>query len=192
MTKWQAFKQKWSRCRRCPLAEHRANVVLARGKIPCKVLLIGEAPGLSEDILGKPFTGPAGKLLDQIIADAYDLADESESFCITNIVCCVPVDPNTGTKAVEPNEESIRSCWPRLKQFLLICRPRVVVCVGALAQKWVGYFFKRERIKVPLYEVVHPAAILRMHVVQRGLAIQSAIADLYAAIKDAHKPRRFQ
>ncbi len=61
---------KWHDCTACSLHEHRGRMVFARGKIPCDVLFIGEAPGESEDVLGAPFKGPAGKLLDQIVERA--------------------------------------------------------------------------------------------------------------------------
>lgn len=67
MITWLDHVEKWKDCQRCPLAQQRSNIVLARGTVPCDVLFIGEAPGASEDALGLPFVGPAGHLLNQII-----------------------------------------------------------------------------------------------------------------------------
>jgi uracil-DNA glycosylase len=69
-TLWSAHVDDWKDCTRCPLHTVRSNVVLARGSIPCDILFVGEAPGRSEDALGKPFVGPAGILLDEMIEDA--------------------------------------------------------------------------------------------------------------------------
>lgn len=79
---------RWKHCTLCPLHKVRRQVVLARGKLPADVLMVGEAPGLSEDVLGAPFTGPAGQLLDRIIT-----ATELENYRIafTNLVGCIPM-----------------------------------------------------------------------------------------------------
>lgn len=71
LTPFKKFVAKWQDgCGSCQ-CESANKVVLCRGSIPCDVLFIGEAPGASEDILGQPFVGPAGKLLDGIIQEAF-------------------------------------------------------------------------------------------------------------------------
>jgi uracil-DNA glycosylase len=62
-------------------------VVLCRGRLPCDVLFVGEAPGVSEDVLGRPFVGPAGKLLDTIVERALD---GQYDCAMTNLVACIP------------------------------------------------------------------------------------------------------
>lgn len=84
---FQRHKAKWIDCQRCSLCERRKHVVLVRGKIPAPVLFIGEAPGASEDVLGRPFVGPAGKLLDHIIEKGID---GQYDYAITNLVGCIP------------------------------------------------------------------------------------------------------
>lgn len=110
MISFQEHRRKWNDCQRCRLCEGRTNVVLARGRVPCDVLFIGEAPGVSEDILNKPFVGPAGKLLDSIVEKAWEKAGEEvdtggsdpqgkfisgwapsqATWCMTNLICCIP------------------------------------------------------------------------------------------------------
>ena len=80
------------------------NVCLARGKVPCDVLFVGEAPGESEDTIGKPFVGPAGKLLDYIIGRALQGTELRAAF--TNLVCCIPRDDDGG-KSIEPDDDSV-------------------------------------------------------------------------------------
>ena len=85
---------RWKDCTQCDLCEGRRNVVLARGKIPCHVLFLGEGPGLSEDVAGKPFCGPAGKLLDEQINYALDTEDwislDYPRIAISNVIACIP------------------------------------------------------------------------------------------------------
>lgn len=75
---FQLHVREWENCTRCPLCETRRNIVLSRGKVPCDVLFIGEGPGESEDVLGAPFVGPAGHLLDHIIERSVP---QDKTFC---------------------------------------------------------------------------------------------------------------
>lgn len=68
---YSSHVERWKDCEGCSLRDRRTRVVLYRGKIPCDVLFIGEAPGESEDVVGVPFVGPAGKLLDAMIQEAF-------------------------------------------------------------------------------------------------------------------------
>jgi len=169
---WRKHVAKWKGCRRCPLADQRTMAVLARGRIPAPILFVGEAPGASEDVLGKPFAGPAGKLLDQIIEVALD---GQYDYCITNLVACFPREAKEdGTH--EPPDEAIAACRPRLEEMLELVRPSLVVCVGKLARKHLP------KVEVPSVEILHPAAILRADVAQRGLLVQRAIVTLSDAV----------
>lgn len=69
---WKSHVAKWKDCDKCPLHLTRTSIVLAKGNVPCDVMFIGEAPGRSEDMLGRPFVGPAGILLDQMIERAME------------------------------------------------------------------------------------------------------------------------
>ena len=87
--------QRWKSCTACKLCETRKKVVMYRGDVPCDILFIGEAPGPSEDVIGQPFIGPAGHLLDRIIDKAiqpYRKVNPNISFrkVFTNLVCFIP------------------------------------------------------------------------------------------------------
>jgi hypothetical protein len=117
---WAEFLQGWGRgcgSNLCPLAR---KVVLARGTLPCDVLFIGEGPGVSEDVTGRPFVGPAGSLLDHIVNTA--LAPEGTPTCtvaFTNLVGCMPhADPDSGATFREPTPDEIKTCKPRLEDFI--------------------------------------------------------------------------
>lgn len=173
MTPFQMHLEKWRACRRCSLFRTRKRVVLARGTVPCDVLFVGEAPGVSEDVIGQPFVGPAGHLLDRIIS-ASGLREGS--YCITNLVGCLPVD---GGEKGEPSEDSIRACAPRLQEMLRMCRPKLVVCVGKLSWRWCP------RVDgVKYIQITHPAAILRMDVSQKGLMVQRCVVTLADALAE--------
>ena len=177
MTPWLEFKNKWKDCDKCPLCNTRDKIVLAKGKIPCDVLFVGEAPGVSEDILGIPFVGPAGKLLDDWIETALDIPNSDTlnlppRMAFTNLVCCIPLGDD-GQKTNEPDKKDIKACNPRLVEFIKLCKPQHIVCVGKLAFKHcpridgIGYT-----------EIVHPAAVLRAEVGQQGLLIQRSVVIL--------------
>lgn len=162
---------RWKDCRLCQLCEKRKRVVIARGSVPADVLFIGEAPGDSEDVVGMPFVGPAGRLLDDIIVAS--MGDEQD-YAMTNLVCCIPKD--AGNAKGEPPKDAILACRPRLLEFVDICHPKIIVRVGQLSQRWVP-----QVDDVPQTAITHPAAILRMEPVQKPLAIKRCVV----AIRDA-------
>jgi uracil-DNA glycosylase family 4 len=184
MSKWLKHVARWKNCTECDLCRHRSRVVLARGVIPCHVMFIGEAPGLSEDALGKPFIGPAGKLLDSIIHEALSglvLNDgQPLTWAFTNLVACLPLD-DYGRKTNAPSKQSIKACEPRLMEFVEIAAPGLIICVGKLASTHVKLAFGEEFY---LADVIHPAAILRMVYAARGLAIQEAVVTIQDAVED--------
>lgn len=188
---YQQHVNKWKDCTRCDLHETRKHVVLARGSIPCDVLFVGEAPGESEDVLGAPFKGPAGKLLDEIVRRAWQEAgvDSELRWAMTNLVACIPRDQDEGGKAAEPEVESIESCAPRLQEFVIITKPKLIVCVGSLARDWLDPKYKGciklggNRV-IPRIDIVHPAYILRLNIAQRGLTIQRCVVAVANAIEE--------
>lgn len=176
---FKEHRQRWNNCQACSLCETRKHVVLARGSIPCDILLVGEAPGTSEDVHGQPFYGPAGHLLDKILDKAS--RNTSVKFAFTNLVACIPLGED-GKKTAEPNKESIEACSERLEEFIGIAKPRVICCVGRLSHEHMqGY----NDGMMPFAMMIHPAAILRAETSQQGLLIQNCvvmIADLIQEI----------
>jgi uracil-DNA glycosylase len=195
---YKQHREKWSACKKCPLHTTRSNVVFVRGTLPCDILFIGEAPGVSEDTIGKPFIGPAGKLLDQMIEDSLDHHTKCEvcgnrqmssrsgitcksghdgagsvklTYALTNLVSCIPIDDN-GEKSKEPSKVSINACWPKLTELISIAKPKAIVCVGKLAEIAYGHEM------IYSVNIRHPAAILRSDISARGLLIQQVIATL--------------
>jgi uracil-DNA glycosylase family 4 len=142
-------------------------------------LFVGEAPGDSEDVLGSPFKGPAGKLMDRIIKTA----GLDSGFALTNLVGC---KPDKSGASHDPPAYAIEACSERLLQITEIAKPELIVWVGALSKTWGprilnGYI---ESYGVATTHVLHPSAILQTHITQRGLAIQNAIITIADAVEE--------
>ncbi len=186
-TPWQKHVAEWRDCQRCELCKTRKKVVLARGVMPCDLVFIGEAPGESEDCLGKPFVGPAGHMLNQIIADAFARVKEPPTYALTNLIACIPRDPEQGGKADEPLPEHVKACAPRLQEFVLLCNPKLLVTVGTQARNWTDPKV-RNSVKfhrtIPSIHLVHPSAILKANIAQRGFLTQRNIVTLANAVLD--------
>jgi uracil-DNA glycosylase len=181
LSKFSDHRDKWNSCMECGLWKTRKNVVLARGSIPCDILFIGEAPGTSEDAIGQPFIGPAGKMMDMIINRVLDAWHHRATWAFTNLVCCIPLGED-GTKTAEPNRESIQACASRLTEFIGIAKPKLIVRVGKLSTKWLAS--PSYRTNVPMVDVVHPAHIVRADISQQGLAIQRTVVTLVDAFQE--------
>jgi len=147
-------------CRGCDLALKRTQVVWGDGPATARVVFIGEAPGRKEDEGGRPFIGPAGHLLDELLERAHITRAD---VYITNIVKCRP----PGNR--DPRDEEILACRGYLNAQLRLLRPRAIVTLGAFATRLIlqtgagissvqGRVFERHGYKVlPLY---HPAATI--------------------------------
>lgn len=182
--------EQWRSCDKCYLKEVRRRTVLLRGEVPCDVLLVGEAPGRSEDDLGAPFVGPAGQLLDQILARSIPVGVR---VAITNLIACIPLTDD-GKKLTEPPVEAVEACTPRLLDVIKVADPKVVVCVGTEARDWLDQKYSRcipcDR---PLVDVLHPAYILRQNFVQQGLLAQQVVVTIGTAVDEyvtggGHRP----
>lgn len=108
-------------CRRCSLWKHRLNPVVGEGCSSPRLMFIGEAPGRSEDLQGRPFVGAAGRFLTSLIEGMGLRRDE---VYITNIVKCRP------PKNRDPLPEEIEACSPFLDEQLKILKPKIVATLG--------------------------------------------------------------
>lgn len=176
---FQQHFDRWKDCQQCALGRQRTQVVLGRGKLPCDVLYVGEAPGTSEDARGIPFDGPAGQLLDQVDERAFADSPQTRR-AFTNLVACFPREAKAA-KLNEPQGEEIQSCAERLREFVSLCRPRLIVAVGSLADRWLERCLPNS--KVPTVAITHPAAIIRMPGVQQGLEAQRCVVTIQAALR---------
>jgi len=156
-------------CRACPLWKTGTQTVFGDGSRNAKVVFVSEQPGNDEDLAGKPFVGPAGKLLDKALVEAGINRDE---VYVTNAAKHFKWEPK-GKRRIhkKPNALEILACRPWLDAELEVLKPKVVVCLGATAaQALLGKDFRVSQkrgqfVKSPLAEyvvaTVHPSSILR-------------------------------
>lgn len=178
---------KWKGCQLCKLCKGRKQTILARGKLPCDVFFLGEAPGESEDELGKPFWGPAGLLMDDIVARACEEAEIKQAdwkFLFSNLLACIPRDETT-RKLIEPPDYAVKACSPRVAQLVELANPQLIVCVGNHATAWLDKIIpKRLERGIRACHIIHPAGILRAKQAQKGLMFQRAVVVLATALRE--------
>ncbi|HEY0867165.1 MAG TPA: UdgX family uracil-DNA binding protein [Fimbriimonas sp.] len=157
-------------CRACHLWRLGTQTVFGEGSDQAKAMFVGEQPGDKEDLAGRPFVGPAGKLLDKALEEAG--IDRGDVY-ITNVVKHFKWEPS-GNRRIhkKPNRGEIESCRPWLDAELERVQPKVLVCLGATAaQALLGASFKLTQHRGEFVEsgfsakvlaTLHPAAVLRM------------------------------
>ena len=173
-------------CRACDLWKTATQTVFGEGSGTAEVMLVGEQPGDREDIDGRPFVGPAGRVLDDALEQA---GIDRRRVYLTNVVKHFKWRPR-GKRRIhqKPNAEEIRACRPWLDGELAALKPRVLVCLGATAaQALLGREFRVSRqrgefVESPLAErvlaTVHPSSILRTDESERDAAMAELVRDL--------------
>jgi DNA polymerase len=158
-----------ARCRACDLWKRGTQTVFGEGRRRARAFLVGEQPGNDEDLAGRPFVGPAGRMLDRALEEAG--IDRSTVY-VTNVVKHFKWVAKGKRRIHEkPNAVEIAACLPWLEAEIALVRPNVIVCLGATAaQALLGRAFKvtAERGKfVPsslaphVMATVHPSSLLR-------------------------------
>jgi uracil-DNA glycosylase family 4 len=136
------------KCTKCNLSKTRHNIVIGRGNIPTKILFLGEAPGESEDVLGMPFIGASGKLLDKI----FILAN-IQNFYITNCILCRPITEDGKNRI--PDSIEILLCRENILSIINKVNPSKICFIGKTAETYYKKDFPDS------FSIVHPAFILR-------------------------------
>ena len=183
----ESLREAASGCRGCDLWEDATQTVFGDGAKHANVMLIGEQPGDREDIEGKPFVGPAGRILDEGL-EAAQIA--RTSVYVTNAVKHFRFTRRGKRRLHEkPNSQQVRACRPWLQAEVETVRPSLLVLLGATAaQSLLGPTFRvtQHRGKViptplgiPAVATVHPSSILRApDDAAREEAMAAFIADL--------------
>lgn len=178
-------------CKGCPLYKNATQTVFGEGRKDSTLVMIGEQPGDQEDLAGKPFVGPAGKILDEALVEAG--IDRQEVY-VTNAVKHFKWTPK-GKRRIhgKPNSREIHACVPWLEAELQLIKPQLIVCLGATAAQALmgkefritksrGEVFRQPTLIAPLLATAHPSAILRMPDKEaRDQAYQALVADLKIA-----------
>ncbi|MGQ9626182.1 MAG: uracil-DNA glycosylase [Anaerolineae bacterium] len=169
-------------CQRCELSQGRNKAVPGEGPEDAEIMFIGEAPGFHEDRQGRPFVGPAGQFLEQLLA-SINLKREEVYIC--NVVKCRP--PNNR----DPLPAEIETCRPYLDKQIELIKPKLIVTLGRYS---MARYFPNANISnihgkpkrvgdVIYYPMFHPAAALhqpryRQAIEEDMLKIPKLLAEL--------------
>jgi uracil-DNA glycosylase len=173
-------------CRGCDLWERGTQTVFGEGLPGAEVMLVGEQPGDREDVEGRPFVGPAGRLLDEALDE---VGIERDDVYITNVVKHFKWEPR-GKRRIhkKPNLAEISACMPWLEAELQHVAPRILVCLGATAaQAILGPSFRVTKQRGTFVDstlapavtaTVHPSSILRADPASRDAEMRAFVRDL--------------
>ena len=163
---WPALAETVAGCTACALCGSRRSTVFGVGPVPAPWMLVGEAPGEQEDLRGEPFVGPAGRLLDAMLA-AIGVRREHDAF-IANVLKCRP------PRNRDPLPEEVARCEPFLIRQVELLQPRLIVVLGRFAAQSLlrtdaSIASLRGRVhryraggrELPLVVTYHPAYLLR-------------------------------
>ena len=165
----KAFRDAAADCKACDLWQRGTQTVFGEGSRRAEVFFVGEQPGNEEDLSGHPFIGPAGRLLNEALADAG--IDRKQTY-VTNVVKHFKWEPR-GKRRIhkKPNAGEIAACRPWLEAEIALVKPQIIVCLGATAaQALLGPKFLVSKQRGQFIEstlgpyimaTVHPSSILR-------------------------------
>ena len=183
-----ALRRAAAGCRGCHLWRVGTQTVFGAGARSSEIMFVGEQPGDQEDLAGRPFVGPSGRLLDSALERA---GLERTDVYVTNAVKHFKWVPDgSGKRRIHksPNSAEVRACHPWLDEEIGVVRPRVIVALGATAARAlfgpaIRVTVQRGRtIRTPLAEAgfatVHPSAVLRSPSELRGEAEKAFVRDI--------------
>jgi len=181
-------------CHQCELAKYRTRVVPGEGAENAEIIFIGEAPGWHEDQQGRPFVGPAGLYLDQLLAS---IGLKREQVYIANVIKCRPL----GNRDPLPTE--IRNCRKWLERQIELIHPKMIVTLGRYS---MAMFFPGKSISkihgtaqkqgnIIYYAMYHPAAALHQQSLRQAieadmLKIPSLLAQAESMSQAEQQPQQ--
>ena len=181
-------------CQRCQLGKYRTKAVPGEGSENAEVLFIGEAPGWHEDQQGRPFVGPAGQYLEQLLTS---IGLRREQVYIANVIKCRPL------RIRDPLPAEILACRPWLEQQIELIRPKMVVTLGrySMAMFFPGKSISKihgtaqKRDNIIYYAMYHPAAALHQQSLRRAieedmLKIPSILAQAKNMAETEQQPKQ--
>ena len=181
-----ALKTAAQGCRRCPLWQPATQAVFGEGPVGAQVMVIGDQPGDGEDLSGRPFVGPAGKLLNRAV---HALGLDRGSLYVTNAVKHFRFEQRGRLRAQrDPEPAHVQACHQWLLREIASVRPQTIVCLGAIAAHAVfgpGFRLMEERGRwrtladgPRAFATVHPAWVLRQPAARRDAAYAKFLDDL--------------
>ena len=181
-------------CQQCEVAKYRTKVVPGEGVGDSDILFIGEAPGWHEDQQGRPFVGPAGKYLDDLLVS---INLKREQVYIANVIKCRP----TGNR--DPLPVEIQNCRKWLERQIELIRPKMIITLGrySMAMFFPGKSISKihgtaqKRDNVIYYAMYHPAAALHQQSLRRTIEedmfkIPSLLAQAKSMTETKEQPKQ--
>lgn len=191
---WSTVRAAADHCTACHLYKNATQTVFGEGPKSARIMLVGEQPGDYEDVAGKPFVGPAGKIMDRALEEA---GIDRKKVYVTNAVKHFKWEPR-GKRRLhkKPNSREIAACRPWLEAEIRLVRPSLIVAMGATAAQTIfGPTFRvtHERGKIlpsklasRVLATVHPSSLLRQPDEEsRHREYKNFVADLRIAVKAA-------
>jgi len=165
----KSLREAAGHCQACPLYRRATQTVFGQGRRNARIMLVGEQPGNAEDLQGVPFVGPAGRVLNEALAEAG--IDRDDAY-VTNVVKHFKwIAVNRRRMHKKPNAREIAACRPWLDQEIAVVKPLILVCLGATAaQALLGPQIRVTKDRGVLMSsplaphalaTVHPSSILR-------------------------------
>lgn len=185
----EALHQATDRCRECPIGEHATQSVFGEGPVGATVMVVGEQPGDQEDLQGRPFVGPAGRLLDKAVED---LGWSRDRLYVTNAVKHFKFELRGKRRMHKtPAQREVAACLHWLESEIAQVRPQALIALGATASRALlgrpvavmrerGHWHTDAR-GLPVLVTLHPSALLRGDPEQRESAYEQWLKDLAVA-----------
>src|SRR5262245_54076738 len=186
---YAALRDATDACRKCPIGEHATQSVIGDGALRARLMLVGEQPGDQEDRQGRPFVGPAGRLLQRAFEE---LGWERNKLYLTNAVKHFKFELRGKRRMHKtPGQREAQACLHWLESEVRLVRPRAFVALGATAARSLlgrplsvmelrGHWLD-SRFGPPMLVTLHPSALLRGDPLRRESAWDAWLRDLSAA-----------
>jgi uracil-DNA glycosylase family protein len=195
-----ALRRVIQQCEGCDLYRTATQAVMGEGPSKARVMLVGEQPGNDEDLQGRPFVGPAGRILERALSDA---GIQRETVYVTNSVKHFKFEER-GKRRIhkKPNTGEVSACMPWLAAEILTVKPEIIVCLGATAaQALLGRDYRltkergtfRSRADGPrITSTIHPSAVLRAPDQDRESMYEGLVADLRKVEREMQPAKTLQ
>jgi len=168
MSALSELNEEIGRCQRCEIAKYRTKAVPGEGPEDAEIMFIGEAPGWHEDQQGRPFVGPAGQYLEQLLAS---IGLKRQQVYIANVIKCRP------TANRDPLPTEIQNCQKWLERQIELLHPKMIVTLGrySMAKFFPGKSISKihgtaqRRDNIIYYAMYHPAAALHQQSLRQAI-----------------------
>ena len=168
MSALSELSEEIGRCQWCEIAKYRTKAVPGEGPEDAEIMFIGEAPGWHEDQQGRPFVGPAGQYLEQLLAS---IGLKRQQVYIANVIKCRPMANR------DPLPTEIQNCQKWLERQIEILRPKMIVTLGrySMAKFFPGKSISKihgtaqRRDNIIYYAMYHPAAALHQQSLRQAI-----------------------